>query len=144
MFKTLLADLRAVIEGDPGVRKVADDPAISAELLLLFRMILADGKVETSEMDVFRRICRDSFGIEESSLDAVIEYLRDFGYETNGKQAIAVFRSLEPERRKSLVLHMTEIAKADTELADQEIKILKRAFEMLEIDPQELVERSEG
>ena len=48
-----------MIEGDPGIRKVADDPVLSAELLLLFRMILADGKVDDSEMKAFRRICRE-------------------------------------------------------------------------------------
>ena len=43
MATGLLAQLKAMFDGDPGVRKVADDPLLSAELLLLFRMILADG-----------------------------------------------------------------------------------------------------
>ena len=61
----LLGQMRNLLDGDPGVRKVADDPILSAELLLLFRMILADGEVEEHEMATFRRICRDSFGIGE-------------------------------------------------------------------------------
>ena len=102
-----------MFEGDPGVRKVADDPVLSAELLLLFRMILADGMVKDSEMEMFRRICRDAFGIEDESFDGVVEYLNDFGYETSGAQAIEVFRELDPERRRLLARHMAEIAKAD-------------------------------
>ena len=46
MATGLLAQLKELFEGDPGVRKVADDPVLSAELLLLFRMILADGLVQ--------------------------------------------------------------------------------------------------
>ncbi len=64
------------------MRKVADDPVLSAELLLLFRMILADGQVSEAEMAVFRRICAKSFGIGDGSIDGVVEYLNDFGYET--------------------------------------------------------------
>ena len=52
MASGLLAQIREIFEGDPGVRKVADDPVLSAELLLLFRMILADGQVSDSEMEV--------------------------------------------------------------------------------------------
>ena len=63
MLNSVLARVRMLIEGDPGIRKVADDPVLSAELLLLFRMILADGKVDDAEMTAFRRICRDVFGI---------------------------------------------------------------------------------
>ncbi len=101
MLDSVLAKVRMMIEGDPGVRKVADDPVLSAELLLLFRMILADGKVGDTEMAMFRRICREAFGIEGESLDGVIEYLNDFGYETSGAQAIALFRNLDLERRKT-------------------------------------------
>lgn len=140
----MLAGIREVIQGDPGVRRVAGDPAVSAELLLLLRIILADGKIETSEIDAFRRICRETFGIENESFDAVVAYLRDFGYETTGVQAIGVFRDLDFERRKSLARHMAEIAKADAELAAGEIRVLRRALEVLDIDPAELVGKPEG
>ena len=140
MLDTVLAKVRMMIEGDPGVRKVADDPLLSAELLLLFRMILADGKVDDNEMATFRRICRDAFGIEGESVDAVIEYLNDFGYETSGTQAIDLFRSLDLERRKTLARRMAAIAKADTQLVEQEIQLLKRTLELLGVDPNDLVQ----
>ena len=69
MANGLLAKIMTLFDGDPGVRKVADDPVLSAELLLLFRMILADGTVSESEMSVFRRICREAFGIADESMD---------------------------------------------------------------------------
>ena len=139
MATGLLAQLRDLFEGDPGVRKVADDPVLSAELLLLFRMILADGVVQESEMAAFRRICRDAFGISEESLDGVVEYLNDFGYETSGAQAIEMFRELDPERRKLLARHMAEIAKADSQLAENEVRLLRRTMELLGISPVDVV-----
>jgi len=135
MASRLLARIRGLFEGDAGVRKVADDPVLSAELLLLFRMILADGQVSEGEMETFRRICRDAFGIGEESIDGVIEYLNDFGYETNGAQAIGMFRDLDVERRRELARHMADIAKADSQLAENEVRLLRRTLDLLGISP---------
>ncbi len=135
----LLSRFRTMFEGDPGVRKVADDPALSAELLLLFRMILADGEVSESELETFRRICRDAFGIGEESIDGVVEYLNDFGYETSGQQALALFQELDVDRRKLLARHMADIAKADHHLAEKEVRLLRRTLELLGLSPVDLV-----
>ncbi|ESZ48422.1 MULTISPECIES: TerB family tellurite resistance protein [unclassified Mesorhizobium] len=143
MAMALLDQIRSIFDGDPGVRKVADDPVLSAELLMLFRMILADGSVSESEMVAFRRICKDAFGIPETSIDAVIEYLNDFGYETNGSQAIALFRDIDVERRKLLALHMAEIAKADSKLAESEVRLLRRTLDLLDISPVDVVKPEE-
>ena len=139
MATGLLAQIRSLFEGDAGVRRVAEDPVLSAELLLLFRMILADGVASESEMVVFRRICTQSFGIADGSIDAVIEYLNDFGYETNGSQAIAMFQDLDVERRKLLARHMADLAKADKHLAENEVKLLRRTMDLLDISPVDVV-----
>jgi uncharacterized tellurite resistance protein B-like protein len=139
MARGLLAQIRTLFEGDPGVRKVADDPVLTAELLLLFRMILADGEVSESEMTVFRRICEESFGIAGDSLDAVVEYLQDYGYETTGAQAVAMFQDLDIERRKELARHMAEIAKADAHLSENEVRLLRRTIDMLGVSPADVV-----
>lgn len=139
MATGVLTRIRTLFDGDPGVRKVADDPVLSAELLLLFRMILADGTVSDSEMDTFRRICREAFGIGEESLDGVVEYLNDFGYETSGAQALALFGELEVERRKLLARHMADIAKADSQLAENEVRLLRRTLDVLGLSPVDVV-----
>ena len=139
MATGLLSQLKSLFDGDPGVRKVADDPVLSAELLLLFRMILADGVVEDSEMEMFRRICRDAFGIADKSFDGVVEYLNDFGYETNGKQAVALFQELDIERRRLLARHMADIAKSDKQLAENEVRLLRRTLELLGVSPVDVV-----
>lgn len=139
MANGLLTKIISLFEGDPGVRKVADDPILSAELLLLFRMILADGAVSEAEMAMFRRICQESFGIDEGSVDGVVEYLNEFGYETNGSQAVAMFRELDRDRRIELARHLADIAKADSTLADEEMRLLKRVLDMLELEPADLL-----
>jgi uncharacterized tellurite resistance protein B-like protein len=143
MSFALLDQIRSIFEGDPGVRKVADDPVLSAELLMLFRMILADGTVSESEMAAFRRICQEAFGIPEASIDSVVEYLNEFGYETNSSQAIAQFRDLDVERRKLLARHMAEIAKADSQLAGTEMQLLRRTLDLLDISPADVVKAEE-
>jgi uncharacterized tellurite resistance protein B-like protein len=139
MAFALLDQIRSIFDGDPGVRKVADDPVLSAELLMLFRMILADGSVSESEMETFRRICRDSFNIPEASMDKVIDYLNEAGYETSGSQAMALFQELDVDRRKVLARHMAEIAKADRHLAENEVKLLRRTLDILGISPVDVV-----
>lgn len=138
----LVAQLKLLFEGDPGVRKVADDPTLTAELLLLFRMILADGKVSERELNTFRRICSETFGISEESFRGVLRYLQDFGYETTAPQALEMFRALPIDRRKQLVRHLAEIAKADKELNEQEVKLLKRTLEFLDVDPRDALSGS--
>ena len=138
MLQTLLVKVKNLIEGDPGVRKVADDPVLSAELLLLFRMILADGEVSEAEMQVFRRICHEAFGIGGQSVDLVIEHLNEIGYETTGVQALAMFKGLDYERRRQLARHMAAIAKADARLSDTEMRVLKRTLDLLEVEAADL------
>lgn len=137
MPETLLSRLRHLFEGDPAIRKVADDPVLTAELLLLFRMILADGVVEKSEIEMFKRICRDAFGIGDESFRGVVHYLNEFGYETTGWQAMSVFRSLDDDRKRLLIKHMVDIAGADSELHPMERKLLKRTLYVLELEEDE-------
>ncbi|MGE0499935.1 MAG: TerB family tellurite resistance protein [Rhizobiaceae bacterium] len=136
----VISMIRTLFDGDPGIRRVADDPALTAELLLLFRMILADGDASAAEMAVFRRICRDGFGIPERSIEGVVDYLNETGYETTGSQAVAMFAELSLERRRLLVVHMAEIAKADAELAERELRLLGRTLALLGLRPEDAID----
>lgn len=135
----LFAKIGEFFEGDPAVRRVADDPALSAEILLLFRMVLADGEVAEAELATLKRICAETFGIGEESFGKVVSYLQDFGYETTAPQALSTFRGYPRERRVQLARHLVEIAKADNALSGHEVRFLARAVEMLQLDPQEVV-----
>jgi uncharacterized tellurite resistance protein B-like protein len=137
MARGLLARLREVFEGNASVRKVADDPALTAELLLLLRMVLADGDVAERELATLRRIA-DGYGVSGRDFELVLSHLEDFGYEVSVAQAIAVFRELDKERRLLLARHMADIAKADQELSRFEVRLLARVLDMLDLDPSEV------
>lgn len=139
MPQGLLDTLRELIQGNPSVRKVADDPALMAELLLLFRMVLADGEVRERELETIRRIAAENFGIEGGDLQKVLRHLDAFGYEITPAQAIAVFREFSAERRLLLAQHMALLAKADEELSHYEVRLLARVVEMLDLDPKAVV-----
>ncbi len=139
MPANIIERIRNLFEGDPAVRRVADDPVLTAELMLLFRMVLADGEAAEPELEAFKRICREAFGIGEESLDEVLNYLQDYGYENTEARSLGAFGQLPLARRIALARHMAEIAKADAKLSEQEIALLKRTVSLLHIDPGELV-----
>lgn len=130
----ILDRMRAMLERDKTVQMVASDPALTAELLLLFRMILADGQVRGEEMLAFKRICRDVFGLNPEAMDGVYKYLEDFAYETTSEQSVAMFQELPIERRKMLLDHMIAIAESDEELDPDELRLLGRTADMLGFD----------
>ena len=143
MAFALLDQIRSIFDGDPGVRKVADDPVLSAELLMLFRMILADGTVSESEMVAFRRICKDAFGIPETSIDASSNISTSSATRPTARRRSRMFRDLDVERRKLLARHMAEIAKADSQLAESEVRLLRRTLDLLDISPVDVVKPEE-
>ena len=49
-----------------------------------------------------------------------------------------MFRDLDRDRRIALARHMAEIAKADSKLVDEEMRMLKRTLEMLHLDSKDL------
>lgn len=133
-----LEALKTRLEKEKVVRLVANDPALTAELLLLFKVILADGEVKQRELDIFKRICRDSFGLDPEAMDGVYAYLHDFAYETTPEQAAAVFADLPMERRQALLDHMIAIAQADNDIDGREERFLSRIADMLGFDITEM------
>jgi len=126
--------LKRRLEKDRVARMVAEDPALTAELLLLFRVILADGEVKQRELDTFKRICRDSFGLDPNAMDGVYDYLNDFAYETTAAQAAAVFADQPQERRQALLDHMIAIVQADKEIDMREERFVTRIADILGFD----------
>lgn len=138
MTKSMLERLREFVEGNASVRKVADDIQLTSELILLVRMMFADGELRPEEMARFKRICSNAFGIPEADVPKVIQYLRDYGYETTAADAAAMFADLEPERKRALLVHMLVIAKADDELHEDEAELIRRTATALGLDADDI------
>lgn len=117
--------IKDMIARDKAVRMVADDPALTAELILLFRVVLADGEVSASELEKFKEICATAFGIPPEAVEGVGEYLGDFSYETTSQQAASVFADMGAERKQLLVEHMLQIAGADHRTSNKELDLIR-------------------
>jgi uncharacterized tellurite resistance protein B-like protein len=134
----ILKSLRKFVEGNPSVRRVADDIELTSELILLVRMMFADGELRQEEMANFERICETAFGIPLDDVPQVLRFLRDYGYETTAAAAAGMFAELPEERKKSLLLHMLSIAKSDEELHADESDLIRRTAAVLGLSAEQI------
>ena len=134
MARGILGTIRSMLERDRNVRLVANDPALTSELLLLFRVMLADGMVRGEELDTFKHICREAFGLDPEAMEGVYQYLQDYAYDTDAEQMAAMFSELSVDRRKRLLDHMIAIAEADHRIDENEMRLLERTSDMLGFD----------
>jgi uncharacterized tellurite resistance protein B-like protein len=110
--------VRAFLESHDSLNRVAHDPVLTAELLLLVRMSFADKSVEAEEADAFAAICTRLLGLHADELKDILKYLNDFGYETTDAQAAAMLAGLDEARKREILDHLAIIAKADGEVDD--------------------------
>ncbi|MEM7215750.1 MAG: TerB family tellurite resistance protein [Pseudomonadota bacterium] len=128
------------LEQDKSVRRVAEDIQLTSELILLVRMIFADGELKPQELHDFKQICKIAFGIPEEDVADVLKYLREFGYETTAEDAAAMFQNLEPERKRTLLVHMLSIAKSDQEIHSQEAELIRKTASVLGVNAQDFAD----
>jgi len=138
MPNKLVEAVRSYFDQDKSVRKVADDVGLTAELILLIRMMFADGRLAKRELANFKRICQTAFDIPEADVADVIAFLKDTGYETSSEEAAGMFQGLDVERRRALLVHMLSIARSDDELHTEEIELLRRTAKVLGMNAQDL------
>jgi uncharacterized tellurite resistance protein B-like protein len=125
-------------EGEPGLKIAAGDPAMTAELLMLFRLILADGEAGERELATLRRICRDSFEIEEAAFPAMMDFVERMEGGTRGPRLVAVFRGFDRPRRIALARRMMAVALADGELRRHQDRLLVRVLDILDLTPADI------
>ncbi len=125
MSNGFLGKIKDMIAREKAVRMVADDPVLTAELILLFRVVLADGEVSEKELAMFKEICASAFGIPAEAVEGVGEYLGDISYETTSQQAASVFADMGAERKQLLVEHMLQIAGADHRTSSKELDLIR-------------------
>lgn len=130
--------LKGWINQGKSVRMVADDLQLTGELILLVRMMFADGKLKPAELDNFKRICKIAFDIPEEDVPEVVEYLQDFGYETEVNDATAVFEDMPWERKKTLLVHLLSIAKADDVIHADEVELIRKISKLMGVDASEI------
>lgn len=138
MSESIFDRITAFLGAKSAVQKVADDPVLTAELLLLMHVALADGKTEKSEYAAILRIASNDFGIAPDEFGEVAAYLKDFGYETSSEQAALAFADVPFERKVMLLRHLLTIANADDDLDPKEANLIRRTADLLGVTPEEL------
>lgn len=141
---SIIDNIRDWLDQDKSVRMVAGDIQLTSELLLLVRMMLADGELKPAELDNFKRICNRAFGIPHEDVPDVINYLKEFGYETTAQDAAKMFQSLDIERKRALLVHMFSIAKSDNDLDENEIELIRRTAGILGLTAEDILAAGRG
>lgn len=141
----MVEQIKGWLEKEKSVKRVAEDLQLTSELILLVRMIFADGQMKPEELTNFKRICKIAFNIPEEEVPEVIQYLQDYGYETTVADAAAMFENLDDERKRALLLHMLSIAKSDNDLHADEVQMIQKTASILGISAEDIARyRSES
>ena len=69
-----------------------------------------------------------------------LKFLREYGYETSGEQAAAIFNDMPDERKIQLIRHMVTMAQADDVLHDSEVDLIARVSKVLGFTPEQVLE----
>ena len=138
MAETFLEKFSRFMGSNPSLGKVADDLQLTSELILLVRMIFADGELKPEELDAFKRICASAFNLNEEDIPGVLQYLKDFGYETTAWDAAAMFADHDPERKKALLLHLLRIAKSGGHLDKSEAELIRKTAGALGLSAEDI------
>jgi len=138
----ILDQIKDWVSKDQSVKRVAEDIQLTSELILLVRMIYVDGEMKPEELDNFKRICKIAFDIEEDDVPRVVKYLQEFGYETTADDAANMFKSMDVERKRGLLLHLLSVAKADNVLHENEVQMIRNVATLLGVDAKALAELS--
>ncbi|MEM9278395.1 MAG: TerB family tellurite resistance protein [Pseudomonadota bacterium] len=133
----IVDQIRDWLEQDKTVKRVAEDIQLTSELILLVRMIFADGQLKPQELHDFKQICKIAFDIPEDDVPDVLKYLQEFGYETTAEDAAAMFQNLDMERKKALLVHMLSIAKSDQEVHQGEVDLIRRTAAVLGLNAED-------
>jgi uncharacterized tellurite resistance protein B-like protein len=105
-----------------------------AMAVLLFRVIMIDGRVRESEMHRYRELLQDYLHVTPDEL-ALFETTvrREAESESSLSPFTTVVREMPVEKRRQILSMMREISVSDNEFHEFEINLLTRTAELLNI-----------
>lgn len=121
------------------VGELAADPVALAEVLLLFRMVLADGVVRPSQLSAFEQICQKQFGLKTRDMEQLHALLDSPQGQNSEAEAFSLIRQLDTNKRSALLGEMMQIARANAEFDASEEKLIRRMADLLGLDPDSLI-----
>jgi|SRR5690606_20122647 len=135
----LLTQLKARLSG-MARRGLTDSPEVIAELLVLLRMVLADGEMRPRQSEILRRIAAARFGLGGADGNAFMQSMREFGQVVGAGQTTVFFRGLDIERRRLLARRLTDLMEQDRELKGREARFRARLLALLDLTPDDLLD----
>ena len=111
---------------------------MASEIMLLVRMMFLDGELNGPELELFKQYCSSVFDIPEEDVPQVVKFLREYGYETSGEQAAAVFSEMPGERKAELLGKLITMARADNVLHAKEVDLIARVSRVLGYSPEQV------
>ena len=115
--------------------EVSEDPVALAEILVLFRMVLADGIVRPSQLTAFERICEMHFGISPRDMPELHALLDSPMARSCDAQAFTLLGQLDTEARTTLLKDMMRIADANIVRDERDDRLIRRTASLLDLDP---------
>jgi len=115
--------------------QVAEDPVVLAEILVLFRVVLADGVVQPSQLTAFERICEQHFGINRRDMPELHALLDSPKARSCDATAFALLGRLDTKARTTLLEEMMQIARASSNRAECDRKLIRRMADLLGLEP---------
>jgi uncharacterized tellurite resistance protein B-like protein len=144
MADNLIQSISRMLGGKPSVRVVAEDLQLTSELILLVRMMFADGEMRPEELQAFKRLCVETFGLDERDIPQILQYLKDFGYETSSFDAAAMFKDRPIEQKRTLLVNLLKMAKADNHLDMSEEELIRRTASVLGLTSADLAKTNKS
>lgn len=136
--KGILASIAQLFEREqqlPGaLGRLSEDPVALAEILLLFRMVLADGIVQPSQLTAFERICEQNFGVNRRDMPDLHALLDSPKARSCDAKAFTLLGQLGTEARTTLLEDMMQIARAGTVRNDGDDRLIKRTAGLLGLE----------
>ncbi len=123
--------IKSLLQQENTVRRVADDEQLTAELILLVRMMFADGQMTPEELEKFKEICATRCDIPPEDIPEVVKFLAEFGYETTAENAAGMFVDMDVERKRAILRRMVRIANSDDHLDPRESLLIQKTADSL-------------
>lgn len=133
MFGTVVKFLEDLASGE-AMNFERDDRNL-AIAALLYHMVTIDGVVKPSEIQRFRQILSDRFGLRASRLDGLIDKARLEDREFSGLFPLTsiINHECSDAQKAGIVDQMMQLAVADGELKEAEAHLLRSVSQLLKI-----------
>lgn len=124
----------------PSDGRAGTEAAFKAELLLLLRMVLADGEADARTIDALSRTAAGPLGIEADWVPGIVDRVLHFGDSVGPPQAQAEFRGFARKRRVELAERVLALAAADPDIGPGMDRVKSRLIVLLDLEATDIAD----